>query len=231
MIDTILRFREPTAWLVLAVTVASMALAIVRSGVALVTGGTVAVAASQDVANTAMNLTLVVVIVAQVCACLFIPPSTPRAPAVARAAALVVTAGTLLTLVAMVLGLSASAGAFGVILEALGGLLDVVLKGAASIVLILIVRAIGAGRLEPAEVAAPVPPPEEAAPSAPEPRQAPTWRPSEASGSVWRTASDAADGAPAAGHGRPGAGTWHRVERPATPDDQARPPDGGSPAP
>lgn len=225
MIENILRFREPATWLVLVVTVASMVLALARSGVAMATGGTSAVAASQDVANSAMNLTLVVVIVALVCACLFIAPSTPRGPAVARAAALVVTVGTLLTLVAMLVGLSASAGALGMVLEALGGLLDVILKTTASAVLWLLVRAMSAGRLEPAvsAVAAEVP-----ALPADQPRQAPTWRPSEASGSVWRTASDAADGAPAAGHGTPGQGAWRRVERPALPTEQPEAPPEGS---
>lgn len=211
MLDNILRFREPATWLVLVVTLASIGLAFVRSGVALFTRGSGALAASQDLANSAMNLTLVVVIVALVSACLFIPPATPRAVAVTRTAALVVTIGTVVTLVAMVIGLSASAGALGVILEALGGLLDFVLKFMASVVLWLMVRAIGAGRLElptptPAAVVEP------AAPSAPQ--QAPTWRPSEASGSVWRTASEAAEGAPAAGHGTPSGGSWRRVERP-----------------
>lgn len=218
MIDNILRFREPSTWLVLAVTVAGMVLALVRSGVSMATGGTGAIAASQDVANSAMNLTLVVVIVALVCACLFIPPSTPRAVAVTRAAAFVVTVGTLLTLVAMVAGLSASAGALGVVLEALGGLLDVILKGAACVVLWLLVRAIGAGRLEPAESALPAVVEEPAVEQ--NPRQAPSWRPSEASGSVWRTASEAADGAPASGHGQPGSGTWRRVERGVPTDEE-----------
>lgn len=214
MIDNILRFREPATWLVLAVTVAGMVLALVRSGVHLVTGGSGAIAASQDVANSAMNLTLVVVIVALVNACLFIRPASPRALAVARASALVVTTGTILTLVAMVIGLTASAGALGVILEALGGLLDFVLKFAASVVLWLMARALRAGRLDLPTAAAPAAPVVEAPAGDDRGRQAPTWRPSEASGSVWRTASDAAEGAPAAGHGAPGTGTWHRVERP-----------------
>lgn len=218
MIENTLRFREPAAWLVLAVTVGSMVLAIARSGVAMVTLGTGAVAASQDIANSAMNLTLVVVIVALVCACLFVTPSTPRAVGLTKVAAIVVTVGTFLTLIAMIAGLSASAGALGVILEALGGLLDFILKLTASVVLWLMVRALGAGRLEPAEPApAPAPAPAVEAPPEPEeePQQAPSWRPSEASGSVWRTAAEAAEGAPAAGHGRPGAGAWQRVERPA----------------
>ena len=211
MIESILRFREPAAWLVLAVTVASIALSLARFGVVIASGASGIVAASQDVANSAMNLSLLVLIVALVCACLFVTPATPRASAVAKTAAVVVTLGTVLTLVAMLVGLTASAGTLGVILEMLGGLLDVILKTAASIVLWLIVRAVGAGRLELAEAVAPAGAVETVPPTQ-QPADAPTWRPSEASGSVWRTASEAAEGAPAAGHGV-GGGGWHRVDR------------------
>ena len=230
MLENILRFREPTTWVVLAVTTASMVLALVRAGVSLATGGTDAVAASQDVANSAMNLTLVVLVVALVCTCLFLKPSTPRAVAVTRVAAIVVTIGTLLTLVATLVGLSASAGALGMVLEALGGLVDVVLKGVAAIVLWLTVRAIGAGRLEPATQGASAEV-EAAAPSEVAPRQAPSWRPSEASGSVWRTASEAAEGSPASAHGTPGAGTWQRVERPLPATGEQALPGEGTPHP
>lgn len=225
MLENILRFREPTTWVVLVGTAASMVLALARAGVALATGGTDAVAASQDIANSAMNLTLVVLVVALVYTCLFLKPSTPRAVTLTRVAAIVVTIGTLLTLVAAIVGLSASAGAIGMVLEALGGLVDVVLKGVAATVLWLTVRAIGAGRLEPASQSAAVE--VQAAPPVPEsPRQAPSWRPSEASGSVWRTASEAAEGSPASAHGKPGAGTWQRVERPLPPPgEQALPGD------
>lgn len=207
MIENIKRFREPTAWVILLVTVASMVLALVRFGAAVGSGSEGIRAASQDVANSAMNLTLVVLVVAMVGACLFVAPATPRAVGLTRAAALVVTAGTVLTVVATVVGVTASAGTLGVILEALGGLLDIILKLVATVVLWLILRGLSAGRVEVAETVAAVEP----APAPEPPAQAPSWRPSEASGSVWRTASEAAGGAPASGHGQSG-GTWHRPD-------------------
>ena len=108
MIENIKRFREPTAWVILLVTVASMVLALVRFGAAVGSGSEGIRAASQDVANSAMNLTLVVLVVAMVGACLFVAPATPRAVGLTRAAALVVTAGTVLTVVATVVGVTAS---------------------------------------------------------------------------------------------------------------------------
>lgn len=216
MVENLKRLREPVAWVVLAVTAAGLVLSVTRLVLSVTTGGIPLVDAFQDAANSAMNLTLVVLVIALVWVCLFIAPATPRSAQLTLTAAWVVTVGTLVTLVATVAGLSASAGVLGVVLEFLGGLLDIILKTLAAITLWLIHRALRAGRMRSAtdtETSGQV----ETAPApAPEPSPAPTtWRPSEASGSVWRTASEAAEGAPASAHGTPGrAGAWRRVERP-----------------
>ncbi len=221
MLDNIMKFREPVAWVVVLAALASIVLALVGFGLGLTSGASV-FASAQNVANSAMNLSLVVMVIGVVCACLFVAPMTPRAVLLTRVAAVVVTTGTILTLVAALLGVSASAGTLPLILEFLGGLLDVVLKGVASAALWLMHRAITAGRMttaEPAAVVAEV----EAAPTT---SAAPVWRPSEASGSVWTSAADAAGGAPASAHGAPGASGWRPVSRPAatpTSTDQSLP--------
>ena len=161
-----------------------------------------------------MGLVGVIVLVVLVWGCLFVAPATKDAVRITRVAAWVVSAGTVLTLVATLLGLSASAGVFGVVLEFLGGLLDIILKAVAAGVLWIVLRAISGGRLQASPREVPVvevatPPPPLEAPPAPS-----TWRPSEASGSVWRSASDAAAGPPAGAQGTPGAGSqWRPVER------------------
>lgn len=226
MVDSLKHIREPAAWIVVVVTAASIVLALVRFVLALTTGATLP-SAAQDVALTAMNLTLVVLVVGLVGTCVFVDPPTRSAPRLVVAAALVVTLGTLLTLVGALVGLSASAGAFALVLEFLGGLLDIILKGVATVVLWLTHAGLRAGRISrapadavsggsdglagqavdsgPAVPAPPAPPP-------------PAWTTGTAAGSAWITAADAAQGAPASGVGVPGSGSasgWRPVARPA----------------
>lgn len=225
MLDNLMRLREPAAWVVVAVTAASIVLALVRF-VLSVTSGAEFSSAAQDVALQAMNLTLVIVVVALVWACVFHSP-TPGAGRLATSAAVVVTIGTLLTLVGAILGLSASAGMVGMVLEFLGGLLDIVLKLIATTTLWLIHRGLRGGRiqLESDRLARggveAAPEPSITAPQQPA-GPPPSWTPDAAAGAVWTSASDAAQGAPASGHGVPGAASgWHPVARPESPREIA----------
>ena len=228
MLDNMMRLREPAAWAVIAVTAASIVLALVRLVLALGTGGELS-AAAQDVSLQAMNLTLVLVVVALVWACVFHAP-TPGAPRVATAAAVVVTIGTVLTIAGAVLGLTASAGMIGVVLEFLGGLLDIVLKLIACTTLWLIHRGLRGGRIR-GELARPGSEspgrPELAGPGPdaevvgrqPPAGPAPSWTAESATGIVWSSASEAAQGAPASGRGVPGAASgWRPVSRPGPQD-------------
>ena len=151
---------------------------------------------------------------ALVTACVFQAP-VPSARRLVAAAATVMTIGTVLTVLGALLGLPASSGALAVVLEVLGGLLDVVLKIVGAVTLWLIHRGMSAGRIQvaPAVVAEEAPAIAEASEPAP---PAPTWAPDAASGSVWTSASDAASGAQPSGWGVPGGGTgWQPVTRPA----------------
>ena len=196
MVENLKRFREPAAWIVLVIIVAGLVLSAVRLADRVMRERVPTTQAFQDAANNALNLTMVIVLVALVCVCLYVGSPSPRAKSLALASAWVVTIGVLLTIVATVWGLSASAGAVGVVLEALGGLLAVVLKGMGAITLWIIYRASAAGRLVDPE-------PEPSPAEAPEPAP-PVGRPSAAAGSVWKTAADAASGgAPSASGGAP----------------------------
>lgn len=229
MFDNVMRLREPAAWTVLAVTVATIVLAVVRFVLALGAGVPLA-AAAQDMSLGAMNLTLVIVIVALVWACVFTSP-TPRAVQLVGVAATVVTAGTLISIAGTLVGASASAGALGVVLEVLGGLLDIVLKIVATITLWLILRGMRGGRIAGPAVAAlpepqpepqpePEPPADADADPAAEQGVAPIWRPDPTAGSVWASAQDAAQGAPGAGAAQDGG--WHPVRRPDSPIEAPR---------
>jgi len=192
MLENFKRVREPAGWTLLVVIVGFMALNIVRLVWVLTHDQVPLFAAFADIASNSMNLTLVALQVAFVCLCLFVAPATPRSAALARASAIVVSLGTLLTVVATGIGLWANKGAMGVIFELLGGLLDIVLKVLATVVLWIIARGVATGRM-----ATPAPP-EAAEPeliSALTDEAPPLWQPGEAAGSVWKTAADAASGA------------------------------------
>lgn len=227
MVENLKRLREPVAWIVLAVTAGSIVLALIRFGVALSTGLPFA-EASQSLGLTVMNLTLVVLVVALVWTCVFVEPASPRAPRLVTLSAIVVTLGTLLTLLGAILGLSAIEGVLAIVLEFVGGLLDIVVKAVGAVILWLIHRGVRAGR-----IAVPVSTSstgevstgstggvstgstgEGSTGDGPSNEVASTWTPDVASGHVWTSASDAASGAPASGSGRPGSGNgWHPVSR------------------
>ena len=215
MLDNLKRIRQPVTWAVLVIICASQVLGIVRLTLLVFWEKTQVFAAFQEIGQSIMNLSLVIVLVALVCACLFIPPATSRAITLAKTSAWVVGIGTLLQLICLGLGLAASANAFGVIMEILGELLDIALKAVAAGVLWVLVRGVKSGRLDLAPSAA-------SASSAPEaPENAPVWRAEQATGTAWRSAREAASGA------RPDAGAvadQPSTEAPAiAPERQWRP--------
>ncbi|QLQ16430.1 MAG: hypothetical protein HZY73_13075 [Micropruina sp.] len=222
MIENLKRIREPLAWMALVALAGGEILGLVRF-VQLLTADKVPLfAAFQSVGLSILNLPLVLALVALVCLCLFMAPATGRAVLVARLAAIVVSIGTLLQLVCMILGVAASANAFGVIVEILGGLLDVAVKAVAAGALWILLRGLGAGRLE----AAPRPVGTEIEPA--EPKAQPVWRPEQATGTAWRTANEAAAGAVPSSLGDqqapPSADTrWKPAPRPEAQSGQSDP--------
>ncbi len=201
MIENLKRIREPLAWAVIAIVAANIVLGLVELVIQLREAVPV-FAAFQEIGASLMNMTLVLAVVALVCTCFFIAPATPRALLLTKVAAWVLTVGVLITLICSMLGVAASANVMGVIFEIVGGLLDLLLKGVAAGSLWVLLRGVDAGRIDTAEPApAPAAPVVDApAVDAPGAKELPatTWQRSEAAGAAWRTADDAASGAPGA---------------------------------
>lgn len=216
MVDSLKRFREPLAWVLIALVVASIAWSIARLVVALREGGAV-FASFQDIAANAMNLTLVGGLVLTVCVCLFVQPPTRHAAGVARSAAAAVTVGTILTIAATGLGIASSHGVVNVVLEALGAVVDIALKLVAVVVLWIIARAASGSRLDATTSVAAASPA-----GSVEPGEAPVWNAQAATGTVWKTAAEAAEGQSAWGGGNAwaasSAATPSAGSRPSTPD-------------
>ena len=187
--------REPLAWAVLALVAANLVLGLVRLVLLLTLDKVPVFAAFQEIGLSLMPLSLVLALVALVCACLFLAPSTPRAYLLIRVAAWVLTVGVGLAVVCMLLGVAASANAFTVVLEIFGGLLDVIIKALAAGSLWVILRGVGAGRIDTAPTADADQQAQEKPPTTES--GAPTvWSRDSASGAAWRTADEAASGHP-----------------------------------
>ena len=191
MLENLKRIRQPVTWAVLAIICASQLLGVTRLVLLVVQRHEPVFDAFQGIGQSIMSLSLVIALVALVCACLFVPPAAGNAVRLAKLSAWAIAIGTALQLVSLIMGLAATANAFGVIMEILGGLLDIVLKAVAAGVLWVLVRGVRSGRLDMAPAVVEVTAPEPAEP----PRTPPVWQPEQASGTAWRSARDAASGA------------------------------------
>ena len=216
MLDNVMRLREPAAWTVVAVTAVSILLALTRFGMEL-SNGVLLTAAAQDVALTAMNLTLVIVVVALVWVCVVAAP-TPRTERLIGVAASVVSIGTLVTIVGTGIGASASAGTLAVVFEILGGLLDIVVKLVATGTLWLLLRGVRAGRMAPAPQQLPALEDEAQqgetdSEAAQPPAVAVGWSADPTQGAAWASAEDAAHGAAGTTNAATPTEGWHPVER------------------
>ncbi|MFT4218626.1 MAG: hypothetical protein QM619_15770 [Micropruina sp.] len=188
VLENLKRIRQPVTWAVLAILCAGQLLGVVRVVLLVFPGQTPVFEAFQEISDSIMSLSLVIVLAGLVCACLFVPPAAGNAIRLAKLSAWAIAVGALLQLVCLLMGVAASANVFGVIMEILGGLLDVVLKAVAAGVVGVLVRGVRSGRLDLAPAV-----PEVAAPE--KPRTPPVWQPEQASGTAWRSARDAASGA------------------------------------
>jgi hypothetical protein len=190
MIENLKRSRETLSWILMGLVLVSMALTGWRFAMAL--GEMAPVAAFQEVGGQWMNFAISFVLVLVVMSCSWAAPATRHAHLITRLAAVLLTLGVLLTLISALMGMWASAAGIGVVLDVLGGLLDVALKAVLAGSLWVFLRGVKAGRIETA-------PPSQPAPTeAPEPSADGAADP--AAATVWWTAADAATGAP--GHDR-----------------------------
>lgn len=212
MIENLKRLREPVAWIVLAVTAASIVLAMVRFALEVATGTGVSFAA-ETMSLSVMNLTFVVLLVALSWVCVFVPPVVERSRLLVGWAAVLVTLGTLLTLIGAIGGVVTAGGAVSVVFEFLGGILDIVLKGVGTVILWLMYRGLRGGRISAASSSS-----TDVVPSG---ASGTTWAPGEATGAAWTSAADAAAGSPARPTmGEDAGGAWpaHPVQQPQSPN-------------
>lgn len=197
MLENVKKIREPLGWTLLVIVVATLAVGVAQAA-GFVTGD---VAASPD-ANWSLSVgflalsllpyPLVFALVATVCST-FIAPATPRALLLGRVSVWVLTIGGVAAFAGVIYGVRAMAG-FGqsVPLDLVASALGLLAALAATVALWVVVWR-GADIAEP-----------EASPALPaaedqveEAAQTPTvWKRPEATGTAWRTAAEAASGAP-----------------------------------
>ncbi|MBA3020674.1 hypothetical protein [Propionicimonas sp.] len=201
MIENLKRVRELLSWVAIGLTVLGMGLTVWRLVTAL--NEMSVFQAFQEVGSGWLNFSIALLLVVLVLSCSLVAPATPRALLLAKLAAVVLSLGVLLTLVSVLMGMWASAAGIGVVLDVLGGLLDVGFKAITAGAIWVFLRGVKAGRIGTASPTAARPSPTPAAPqseqSSVEPVEpvATTWSRDRAAGAVWWTAADAAAGAPA----------------------------------
>ncbi|MHB1008941.1 MAG: hypothetical protein ACYC1E_06860 [Propionibacteriaceae bacterium] len=139
-------------------------------------------------------------------ACVLVTPRTRHAEQLTLSAAILVWLGAVVGLVFLVVSLvGAGEGSLSQILESIGGLTDIALRALMGYALVLGRRVAAAPDTPPvvppsdATVAGAEPGPAEGAVA--DPGALPAWHPDEAAGVVWRSAADAARGAPAGSQG------------------------------
>ncbi|HAM45563.1 MAG TPA: hypothetical protein DCM67_11170 [Propionibacteriaceae bacterium] len=191
MIENLKRTREPLAWILMGLILLGMGLTAGRLVTAL--EEMPVLAAFQEVGGLWLNFAIALALVIVVMTCSVVNPATPHAGLIAKVAAVLLSLGVVLTLVSAVLGMWASALGIGVVLDVLGGLLDVAFKALLAGSLWVFLRGVKAGRIETAPQSAATPP---VISEAPDPENSSE----SAAGTVWWTAADAASGAP--GHDR-----------------------------
>lgn len=200
MIDRIKAFREPAT---------VVAILVVLVGIAVTSGRIASELRTYPLADVLRGVTglygLVdgLVLTALALSCVLVGPATRHAAQLSLAATVLLWLGAAVGAAFLVISLlAAGEGSLARVLESIGGLTDIVIRGLMGYVLLLGHR-VAAG---PATVpATPVPPTPE--PSQDEPSSKPLWQPDEATGVVWRSAADAARGA-AAGTYRSSGGSW-----------------------
>ncbi|WP_028707365.1 hypothetical protein [Propionicicella superfundia] len=210
MLDHVKKYRDIAAWVVLALVVGSMVFAVVRIVVTSVSTEYTLGQAALSYGESTLGLTPALIVLAVVALCVFLKPSSPSAPTLTLVAAIVVSAGTVLSLIFTFIGLSATlGGSIGVIFQLLGSMTDVILKALVAAALWLLRRGQQTGVVG-SPLAANTPSAQASAPTV-----SPAGPGEPIAGSAWKSASDAAKGAPAEVRPESGASRqWRPVNRP-----------------
>ncbi len=139
--------------------------------------------------------------------CVLVTPKTRHAAELTLAAAFLLWLGTVVGLAFLAVSLlAAGEGSLDRILESIGGLTDIALRGLMGYVLLL-ARRVALSPVPATEATPTTPAPDGAQASRVEPSSRPVWQPDEATGVVWRSASEAASGAAAGTYASTG-GSW-----------------------
>ena len=219
--------RAPLAAIALAaltfVAVARVLLGLSELGTA---GGSQAVAAARLAPNGSDGaLTVLVGVLVAWC---FLAPGVPSRRRLAVWGAVLTAVSLLATVLALALTDLVVAG-WGLV----WGLPDLAVPAVVGVGLLVLARpdrapvAVAADTGVPAEV---VPVPELPVPELPDPALQPSWSQDVAAGAVWRTAGEAARGAPAQSWGSTDETSWARPAEPARPARPAQPAEPGHPA-
>jgi hypothetical protein len=202
-----MRLREPAAWVAFGALVLNLVLAIVGMAIYSGTLANVALVLSARAANPVPLVVLAVLV--SFCV---LRERTTHARLLTILSLVVGGLAALLGLTLALLGLAAEPT------PVLGVLAAIVVQVTSVIALGLLIKLLqlqAVPRRLPAGIGL-APYPEPPLPQGPDPRLQPTWQPDAAAGAVWRTAGEAAAGAPAAGWGAGASTAWQPI--PAQPN-------------
>jgi hypothetical protein len=208
-VESLMRLREPAAWVALGALVLNLLLALVAlatfEGSRLNAGW----ALSARVANPVPLLVLTVL----VCFCV-LRERTPWARQLTISSLVVGVIAVVLGLVLALLGLGATTSILAVFAAIVAQAISVIAVG----LLVKLMQLQAVPRRLPAGIGLAPHPSEELLPPPSDQRLQPTWHPDAAAGAAWRTAGDAAAGAPAAGWGANGSSVgWQPIPTHPTP--------------
>ncbi len=193
MAEALRRMREPAAWLLLGVTALYVVLDLIRFGWALVHQHVGLTAAARQTGSS-VGLVWVLLDLGIVLACILISPPVRRARAVTLSAAILVSVVTVNDLFLLVAGVVGGGSAFGRVLEAIGGFLEVLCK---AVIAGVLWRLAVWFRTRGDELTSPAGSEQQAGDS--RRGNEPVWQRDQAVAMTWDRAGDAASGAPATG--------------------------------
>jgi hypothetical protein len=203
--ESLLRLREPAAWVALGALVLNIVLAVVAMATYPGPTANVGLVLSARAANPVPLVVLAVLV--SFCV---VRERTPHARVLTM---LSLIAGVIAVLLGLTLALLSLAVEPTPVLAVFAALVIQLISVIAIVLLIKLWQLQAVPRRLPAGIGlAPYPYPEPLpAPQLPDQRLQPTWQPDTATGAVWRTAGEAAAGVPATGWGADSSAAWQPI--------------------
>jgi hypothetical protein len=203
--ESLMRLREPAAWVALGALVLNILLAVVAIATQPGPTANVGLVLSARVANPVPLVVLAVLV--SFCV---VRERTPHARLLTILSLIVGVIAILFGLTLALLGLAAESTP---VLAVLATIVTQLISLIAVVLLIKLLQLQAVPRRLPAGIGLAPYPYQEPLPASqpPHPRLQPTWQPDMAAGAVWRTAGEAAAGAPATGWGADSAAAWQPI--------------------